>query len=104
MFFEQGMRGRVSYINKRYSKTSINVNSLYLDMNNLNGYLPISDFKWVKNIKQNPTKTNEYQKVIAQLDMNLKVDLEFVFFFLSGFSFTNIYDSRDSRGRGRVSI
>ena len=26
------------------------------------------------------------------------------FFFLSGFSFTNIHDSRDSRGRGRVSI
>ena len=106
MFFEQGMRGRVSYINKRYSEASINVNILYLDMNNLNGYLPISDFKWVKNIKQNRTKTNEYQKIIAQLDMNLKVDLEFFFFFffLSGFSFTNIHDSRDSRGRGRVSI
>ena len=28
----------------------------------------------------------------------------FFFFFLSGFSFTNIYDSRYSRGRGRVSI
>ena len=26
------------------------------------------------------------------------------FFFLSGFSFTNIHDSQDSRGRGRVSI
>ena len=26
------------------------------------------------------------------------------FFFLSGFSFTNIHDSRDSRGKGRVSI
>ena len=38
-----------------------------------------------------------------------KVLLTFVpnkefFFFLSGFSFTNIHDSRDSRGRGRVSI
>ena len=28
----------------------------------------------------------------------------FFFFFLSGFSFTNIHDSRNSRGRGRVSI
>ena len=28
----------------------------------------------------------------------------FFFFFLSGFSFANIHDSRDSRGRGRVSI
>ena len=26
------------------------------------------------------------------------------FFFLSGFSFTNIHDSQDSEGRGRVSI
>ena len=54
MFFEQGMRGRVSYINKRYSEASKNTNILYLDMNNLYGcamrqYLPISNFKWVKN-------------------------------------------------------
>ena len=62
MYFEQGMRGGVSYINERYSEASINVNILYLDMNNLHGYLPISDFKWVKNIKQNRTKTNEYRK------------------------------------------
>ena len=44
MFFEQGMRVEVSYINRRYS-----------DMNNLYGramrqYLPINNFKWVKNI------------------------------------------------------
>ena len=30
--------------------------------------------------------------------------MSFFFFFLSGFSFTNIHDSRDSRGRGRVSV
>ena len=43
MFFEQGMRGGVSYIN-----------ILYLDMNNSYGCamrqdLPISNFIWVKN-------------------------------------------------------
>ena len=53
--FKQGMRGGVSYINKRYSKTSKNKHIFYLDMNNLYGcamrqYLPISNFKWVKNI------------------------------------------------------
>ena len=37
MFFEQGMRGGVSYINKRYSEASKNVNILYLDMNNSHG-------------------------------------------------------------------
>ena len=30
--------------------------------------------------------------------------IDVFFFFLSGFCFTNIHDSRDSRGRGRVSI
>ena len=35
IFFEQGMRGGVSYTNKRYSEASKNVNILYLDMNNL---------------------------------------------------------------------
>ena len=37
MFFERVMRGGVSYINKRYSETSKNVNTLYLDVNNLYG-------------------------------------------------------------------
>ena len=53
MFFEQGMRGGVSYINKRYSEASKNKHIRYLDMNNLYGrgqYLPYADFKWLKNI------------------------------------------------------
>ena len=55
MFFEQGMRGGISYINKRYSKASENVNILYLDMNNLYGYalsqnVPYANFKWVNNV------------------------------------------------------
>ena len=57
MFFQQGMRGGVKYTNKRYSDASKNVNVLYLDMNNLYGcammqYLPISGFKWVKDINK----------------------------------------------------
>ena len=38
MFFEQGKRGGVSYINKRYSEASKNKHILYLDMNNLYGH------------------------------------------------------------------
>ena len=37
MFFEQGTRSGVSYINKKYNKASKNVNILYLGMNNLYG-------------------------------------------------------------------
>ena len=35
MFFEQGMRGGVSYINNRYNEAPKNKRILYLDMNNL---------------------------------------------------------------------
>ena len=50
MFFEQGIRGSISYINKRYSEASENLNILYLDMNNLywcamSQHLSISNFK-----------------------------------------------------------
>ena len=50
MFFEKGVRGGVSYINKKYRDASKNVNILSLDMNNFYGcalsqYLPISNFK-----------------------------------------------------------
>ena len=41
--------------------------------------------------------------------LKAKVNLSYVFFylivlFLSGFSFTSIHESQDSRGRGRLSI
>ena len=68
VFFEQGMRVGVSYINKRYSKASnkycpdydkekSDKYIIYLDMNNLYGcamsqYLPYSNFKRVKNIEK----------------------------------------------------
>ena len=34
IIFEQGMRGGVSYINKRYSEASKNKHIFYLDMSN----------------------------------------------------------------------
>ena len=73
------MKGGVSYINKRYSETSKNKHILYLDMNNLYGcamsqYLPISNFKWVKNIdkierKLMPIKNNSSTRYILELDL-----------------------------------
>ena len=92
MFFEQGMRGGVSYINKRhskannkyypdYDKTKPEKYILYLDMNNLYGhamsqYLPYANFKWVKNIDK--IKQNLIQmKKDSSTRYILEVDLEY---------------------------
>ena len=74
MFFEQGMRGGVSYINKIYSKENNEYCKdydkekpknyiIYLDMNNLYGhamsqYLPYANFKWVNNIDKIEKENN----------------------------------------------
>ena len=81
MFFEQGMRGGVSYINKRYSEASKNVNILYLDMNNLYGhamsqYLPYASFKWVKNIDKIKQKLMSI-KSNCSTGYALEVDLKY---------------------------
>ena len=53
LFLEKGMRGGVSYISKRYSKSDKNTQLLYLDFNNLYGcamrcnYLPYGSFRWL---------------------------------------------------------
>ena len=67
MSFEQGKRGGVSYINKRYSEASKNKHILYLDMNNLyehamSQYLPYANFKWVKNIDKIEQKLMQIKK------------------------------------------
>ena len=73
------MRGGVSYINKRYSKASKNVIILYLGMNNLyecamRQYLPINNFKWVKNLdkieqKLMRIKNNSSTGYILEVDL-----------------------------------
>ena len=90
LFIEKGMRGGISYINKRYSKANnkhcpdYNKNKpenyiSYLDMNNLyrgamSEYLPYG-FKWVKT-------TNEIIKILNKSDNSLhgyflEADLEY---------------------------
>ena len=85
MFFEQGIIDEVSYINKRYSEASKNVNILYLDMNNSYGcamrqYLPISNFKWVKNIDKIEQrlmniKNNSSTGYVLELDLEYPQEL-----------------------------
>ena len=67
MLFEQGMRGGVSYINKRHSEASKNKHFLYFDMNNLYGdvmsqYLPHAYFKWIKDINKTEQKIMQIKK------------------------------------------
>ena len=81
MFFEQGMRNGVSFINKRYSEAAKNVNILYLNMNNLYGcamrqYLPITNFKWFKNIDKIEQKFMRI-KNNSSTGYVLEVDLEY---------------------------
>ena len=92
MFFEQGMRGGVSYINKRYSKANNEYCQdydkekpenpiIYLDMNNLYGnamneYLPYVDFKWVENIDKIKQKLIII-KSNSSTGYTLEVDLEY---------------------------
>ena len=81
LFIEKGMRGGISYINKRYNKANnkycsdYNKNKpenyiSYLDMNNLYGgamseYLPCGGFKWIRT-------TNEIiNKVLNKSDNSL---------------------------------
>ena len=80
MFFEQGMRGGVSYINKTYSKANNKYCPDYdktepekyiidLDMNNLYGhtmsqYLLYSNFKLAKNIDKIKQKLMQIKKIV----------------------------------------
>ena len=92
MFFEQGRRGGVSYINKIYSKENNEYCKdydkekpknyiIYLDMNNLYGhamsqYLPYGGFKWVKNIDKIKQKLMNI-KSNSSTGYILEVDLEY---------------------------
>ena len=54
LFLERGMRGGISYISKRYSKSDQNNTIMYWDANNLYGWamiqsLPHCGFKWLNN-------------------------------------------------------
>ena len=55
LFIEKGLRGGISYIAKNYDPTKPSKYILYLDMNNLHGWvmiqcLPYGGFKWLKNV------------------------------------------------------
>ena len=88
---EQGLRGGISYIAKRYAKVNnkymndydpkklIKKCILYLDMNNLYGwamseYLPHGGFKWLKNVDEFDMMSTSEKSLIGYF---LNVDLEY---------------------------
>ena len=92
MFFEQGMRGGVSYINKRYRKANNEYCKhdkekpknyiIYLDMNKLYWHvmshcLPYADFKWVKNVDKIKQKVVNIKRN-SSIGYILDEDLEYL--------------------------
>ena len=87
LFFEKGMRGGVSYISRRYSKSEKNIDIMYWDMNNLHGtvmsldYLPYGGFRWlskeeIKNFDLDSiSEWNSHEN--SKIGYILEVDLEY---------------------------
>ena len=87
LFSEKGMRGGVSYISKRYSKSDENTDITYWDINILYGtvvmsldYLPYGGFKWLskEEIKRfnvySISELNSFEN--SKIGYILEVDLE----------------------------
>ena len=77
LFLEKGIRGGISYISKRYSKSDENTDIMYWDANDLYGWAMIQDcgFKWLSN-----KEINEFDLNISEnslIGYILEVDLEY---------------------------
>ena len=82
LFLEKGMRGGVSCISKRYSKSKDGINIIYWDMNNLYGtvmsfdYLPYGGFKWLSKEEIKGFDLNSIHEN-SKIGYILEVDLKF---------------------------
>ena len=93
LFIEKGLRGRISYIAKRYAKANNKYMGdydpnkpsafiAYLDKNNLYGwamseYLPYGEFEWLKNVNElGVMSINEKSDVGYILEVDLKYPKE----------------------------
>ena len=83
-FFEAGIRGGLTFVNKHFVKADQNTELLYIDINNLYGWalsqkLPYKDFEWVFDHRQLESILRQcYETDIDSLDYGyeLEVDLE----------------------------
>jgi hypothetical protein len=83
-FFEGGIRGGMTFVNKHHVQSSADTELLYIDINNLYGYamsqkLPCGDFKWIDTeIEQNEVIEmckNSNEKFDGERGYVLEVDL-----------------------------
>ena len=97
LFIEKGLKGRISYICKKFSKSNNKYMKnydptkqskfiMYLDKNNLydwgiNQYLPYSEFKWLKNIDNfdvNSISENSSIGYILEVDLKYPDELHYL--------------------------
>ena len=81
LFIEKRMRGRISYISKRYSKSDDNNTIMYWDANKLYGWamiqsLPVSDFKFLSEKGINRFSLDSIDEN-SEIGYILEVDLEY---------------------------
>ena len=87
MMFEQGIRGGITHISKRYNPNEESSYIQYLDANNLYGWamsqnLPTHGFKWMKNITKEKVedileKANHSMSNLGRKGYISEVDLEY---------------------------
>ena len=81
LFLEKGMRGGVSYISKRYSKSDENTDIMYWDANNLYGWAMIQDLPYgeIKFLSKGEIKSFDLDSIAKnrQVGCILEVDLEY---------------------------
>ena len=81
LFLEKGMRGGVSYISKRYSKSTDYINIMYWDANNLYGWVMIQDLlhKDFKVLSEEEIKRFDLGSISenSKIGYILEVDLEY---------------------------
>ena len=70
-FFDAGIRGGMTFVNKHHVKASEDVQIMYIDINNLYGYamtqyLPKGDFQWVYD-------ESELAEILSVLNSNIDI-------------------------------
>ena len=81
LFLEKGMRGGVSYISKRYSKSDENSDIMYWDANNLYGWAMIQNLCYgvIKFLSENEINSFDFNSITENSPIGyiLEVDLEY---------------------------